>query len=202
MDREDTSLADRLVRDARERAAGEESGRLPLPGVVTWATFPFEGDLRVKPVDDPVLPEPPRGGAGGIDCRACDRPDGEYVWTDADWRLTALREPTGLPLVVMLEPRAHHDLGDLPAHLAAALGPMVQRVERALMSLGGVGIVHVCRWGDGSEHLHLWFLPRPEGLIQARGTCLALWDDVLPPRPVDEWQASIARVRAAMERGT
>ncbi len=38
---------------------------------------------------------------------------------------------------------------------------MTVRLERAIRSLDGVARVHVNRWGDGSAHLHLWFLARP-----------------------------------------
>ena len=53
-------------------------------------------------------PEPARHGEGGVDCSACAKPDSEYLWTDDRWRLMAL-EPSGLPIIVILEPRAHHD---------------------------------------------------------------------------------------------
>ena len=42
--------------------------------------------------------------------------------------------------------------------------------------------VQVLRWGDGGEHLHWWLLARPTGILQLRGTFLALWDDILPAR--------------------
>ena len=50
------------------------------------------------------------------------------------------------------------------AGLARELGVMLDRVERAVRSAGEIGRVHVCRWGDGSEHLHWWFAARPEAL--------------------------------------
>ncbi|MET9614867.1 hypothetical protein [Kitasatospora indigofera] len=31
-------------------------------GVQAWDIFPYEGELRVKVLDEPVLPEPPRQG--------------------------------------------------------------------------------------------------------------------------------------------
>ena len=91
--------------------------------------------------------------------------------------------PTGLPMVLILESRSHLDLGDLPNLLAAELGVMTVRLERAIRSLDGVARVHVNRWGDGSAHLHMWFLARPYGRLQLRGTFLSLWDDILPPDP-------------------
>jgi len=95
-------------------------------------------------------------------------------------------------------PNAHHDLEDLPPELAAELGPMIQRVARAIGTLSGVGRVHVNRWGDGSEHFHVWLLPRPLGLWQLRGAMLAVWDDILPPIPREEWEANRQAVAGAL----
>jgi hypothetical protein len=104
-----------------------------------------------------------------------------------------------LPIVVMLETRAHHDFPELPDELAAELGPMLLRVQRAVFAVGEVGNVHVCRWGDGSEHCHVWFMARPARLPQLIGSFAAIWDDVLPPVPEDVWRENCERVRAALE---
>ena len=40
------------------------------------------------------------------------------------------------------------------------------RVDRAVRSVGHIGNVHLCRWGDGSEHFHVWFMARPERMPQ------------------------------------
>ena len=195
---DDELPAHHIVRRAREQEQTSPSGRLPLPDYVSWPTFPYEGELRVRPVADVVLPEPPREGEGGADCWACEQPDEAYVWTDDSWRVGSTMEPTGMPVVLLLEPRVHADLHDLPAALVAQLGTMLWRIEAALTSLGGVGRVQMARWGDGAEHLHWWFFVRPLGLVQARGSFLCDWDDVLPPRPREEWLADLARVAAAL----
>jgi hypothetical protein len=88
------------------------------------------------------------------------------------------------------------DLGDLPNLLAAELGVMTVRIERAVRSLEGVGRVQVNRWGDGSAHLHLWFLARPFGQLQLRGTFLSLWDDILPAVPEARWRENLALIGA------
>ena len=75
---------------------------------------------------------------------------------------------------------------------------MIQRVARAVGSLEDVGRVHVNRWGDGSEHFHVWFLARPKGMWQLRGALLAAWDDLLPKVPQDEWDENRRRVAAAL----
>jgi hypothetical protein len=104
--------------------------------------------------------------------------------------------PTGLPMVLILESRSHLDLGDLPNLLAAELGVMTVRIERAMRSLDGVARVHVNRWGDGAAHLHLWFLARPFGALQLRGSFLLLWNDILPPVPEAAWRENLALVAA------
>jgi len=76
------------------------------------------------------------------------------------------------------------------------LGVITVRLERAVRSLDGVARVHVNRWGDGSAHLHLWFLARPYGRLQLRGTFLSLWDDILPPIPEHQWRENLALIAA------
>ncbi|MFD7629195.1 HIT family protein [Streptomyces sp. NPDC059851] len=175
----------------------------PIPfsadGIPMWETFPFEGELRVRELEPPVLPEPPRNGEHGPDgCEACVRPDGDHLWTDEHWRLQGIR--AALPAVVVLVPRGHHDLLDLPAERAAELGGMLQRVERAVRTVGGIGRVHVNKYGDGGAHLHLFLFARPEGMLQLRGSNLALWDDVLPPQSEEAWAGSARLIAAAMAK--
>ena len=166
----------------------------PLPDFTRWPSFPFEGDMRVKPLAEPVEVEPPRSGEDAADCVACNTPDDAYIWVSERWRVRGMDRPTGLPMVLILECRSHLDIGDLPNLLAAELGVMTVRLERAIRSLDGVARVHVNRWGDGSAHLHMWFLARPYGRLQLRGTFLSLWDDILPVIPEEQWLENLALV--------
>jgi hypothetical protein len=152
--------------------------------------------MRVKPLAAPVAVEPARSGEDAADCVACNTPDDAYIWVSERWRVRAMDRPTGLPMVLILECRSHLDLGDLPNLLAAELGVMTVRLERAIRSLDGVARVHVNRWGDGSAHLHMWFLARPYGRLQLRGTFLSLWDDILPTIPEQQWRENLALVAA------
>lgn len=169
---------------------------LPLPAFTSWPTFPFEGDLRVKKLADPVDEEPPRHGEDPAECSACRAPDSAYIWISERWRVRSLDRPTGLPMVLILESRSHLDMGDLTNLLAAELGVLTVRLERAIRSLDDVARVHVNRWGDGSAHLHVWFLARPVGRLQLRGTFLSLWDDILPRIPEAQWRENLAHVAA------
>ena len=182
----------------RIRAVEAEHGRLPMPDMAGWDIFPFEGDIRVRLVDDPVVPEPPRGGEDGGPCFACDDGASRAIWADERWMLLPQKQ-TPFP-IVLLEPREHLDSTDLDAAMAAEMGLLTVRLERALMGLGGVGRVHVMKIGDGSAHLHLWFFARPEGLLQVRGSSLSDWSDALPVMPDGEWldlQREIAAALAA-----
>jgi hypothetical protein len=49
----------------RAQTAAGLDGRLAMPPVHEWETFPFEGDIRVRPLEPPVEVERPRFGAGG-----------------------------------------------------------------------------------------------------------------------------------------
>ncbi|HET8660056.1 MAG TPA: hypothetical protein VFM55_13785 [Micromonosporaceae bacterium] len=170
--------------------------RRQLPDFAAWPSFPFEGDLKVKTLEEPTAVEPARKGEDPAECSACAAPDGAYIYVNERWRVRAMDRPSGLPMVLILESRSHLDLGDLPNMLAAELGVMTVRLERAVRSLDGVARVHVNRWGDGSAHLHVWFLARPYGRLQLRGTFLPLWDDILPPISETQWQENLALVAA------
>jgi len=179
-----------------ERAAGA----LRTPDVEEWDTWPFVGPVRPRELAAPG-PERVRDGEGGGECSACAKPDSDYLWTDDDWRLMAM-EPSGLPLILILEPRGHFDgPADLPEDLARAQGVMLGRVERAVLSIGEVGRVHIGRWGEGASHLHWWFIARPAGFPQLASSMAEIWDEVLPPTPRDVWEADVARVAEAMRRG-
>ena len=170
-----------------------------VPPVEEWDTWPFDGELAVRPLQPPVERERPRHGEGGVDCHACAAPDEKYIWTNDRWRLRPLDEPSGLPVVVLLEPRAHFAApGDLPDELAAELGVLTSRVERAMRAVEGVGLVHVLRYGEGSDHLHIWFMGRPARLEQMRSSFAAIWDDVLPPLPEEIWRGNLELVVAAL----
>ena len=176
------------------------AGALRTPPVETWDTWPFDGEIRPRVLDGPVEREAPRHGEGGVDCHACSAPDDVYVWTNEHWRLRSLDTPSGLPVVVLLEPREHFDApGDLPDDLAAELGRLIGRIERAVRSVDGIGRVHVLRYGEGGAHMHWWFMGRPARMEQLRSSFAAIWDDVLPATPEAVWHANLEAVVAALD---
>ena len=175
---------------------GERVSPEPLLG---GPFFAFDGDVQVVPLAEPVLPEPPRAGEpGGKPCIACTGPDSAVIWRDDRWQLKAGIEPSGLPIVALLEPREHYRLDNLSPELLADLGPMIQRVAGAVCRIEGVGRTHFSRFGDGSEHFHVWFFARPVGMMQLRGPLLSVWCDILPQVPDEEFQANARTVATAL----
>ncbi len=147
----------------------------------------------------PVLPEPPRRGEpGGEPCGVCSGHTIASVWEDEHW---TVHPPVGgsLPGTVWAASKAHVDsFADLPAAAQASFGPLCARVDAALMARGDVGRVHLYRWGDGGAHFHVWFMPRPLGMLEASGAMLPLWEDVLPNVTDDELRVAAEELAARM----
>ena len=178
-------------------AVTDEEHRLPLARMTGWDISPFEPDgLRVAPLRPPVVPEPPRHGEDPSDCGSCRRRD-EGIWFDDHWRLTQITG-VGVPLVLMLHPRDHHDLADLPDELAAELGVLTAHIARHIQALPHIARAHVYRIGDGGAHLHIWFFARPTGQAQLFGSWLVVWDDLLPEYPTDVAEADATIVADAL----
>ena len=161
--------------------------------------LPYLDPLVPRPLGPRVVPEPPRRGEpGGEPCGICEGGATDAVWSDE--RFT-LHPPVGgsLPGTVWLASREHADsFKDLSPETAAAFGPLAARIERAILGLGDVARVHVSRWGDGGAHFHVWFLPRPLGMLEAKNFMLALWEDVLPNVSDEELLEAARRVAAAL----
>ena len=182
---------------AHALAAADDERRLPLARMTGWDISPFEQDgLLVTPLRPPVLPEPSRHGEDPADCNSCRGRD-NGIWFDDHWRLTRITE-VGVPLVLMLHPREHYDLADLPDSLAAELGVLTTHIARHIQALPHISRAHVYRIGDGGAHLHIWFFARPEGQAQLYGSWLVVWDDLLPEYPADVAEADAAIVADAL----
>jgi diadenosine tetraphosphate (Ap4A) HIT family hydrolase len=161
--------------------------------------LPYRDPLIPRHPAPRTIPEPPRRGEeGGPPCSICAGETTEAVWSDERW---TLHPPTGssLPGTVWLASRAHVDsFCDLPDELASDFGRVAARIERAILGLGDVARVHLYRWGDGGAHFHVWFLPRPLGMVEAVGHALAVWEDVLPNVPDEELAAAARRIARAL----
>jgi diadenosine tetraphosphate (Ap4A) HIT family hydrolase len=178
-------------------AAADSDRRLPLARMTGWDISPFEHDgLRVAPLRPPVLPEPGRHGEDPAECGSCRERD-VGIWFNDRWRLA--RVPgVGVPLVLMLYPRDHYDMAELPDELAAELGLLTTRIVRHVQAVPHISRAHVYRIGDGAAHLHVWFFARPQGQAQLYGSWLVVWDDLLPEYPADVAEADAAMVADAL----
>lgn len=163
-------------------------------------TIPYAEPLVPQAPAERVIPEPPRRGEpGGEPCAICGGATTSALWSDELWTLHAPVQGS-LPGAVWVASRDHFDsFADMPAAYAAGFGAMVARAERAILSLGDVGRVHLYRWGDGGAHFHVWLIPRPLGMLEARGMYLPIWEDVLPNVTDAELEAAAKRVAAAMD---
>ncbi|MBI4940539.1 MAG: hypothetical protein HY830_07330 [Actinobacteria bacterium] len=185
---------------ARAVAAAGPDGRLPAPPLHEGEIFPWDAvDGRVvpRPLAAPVDAEPARRGEDPDDCFLCQG-RATPVWENDRWTLTRPDAPTGLPLLLWLNAKAHLDFADMDDDLAAEFGVLAARLCRAIEALDGVGRAHVNRWGDGSAHLHTWFVARPARLPQVLGSYAVEWDEILPPGPRDVWLADLAAVARAL----
>lgn len=161
--------------------------------------LPYLEPLTPRPLDKPVIPEPPRRGEpGGEPCGICEGGAAEAVWESEHF---TLHPPVGgsLPGAVWLASREHVDsFKDLSPAAAAAFGPVIANVEQAILGLGGVGRVHLYRWGDGGAHFHVWLIPRPLGMLQGMGAMLPIWEDVLPNVSDEELAEAARRIATAL----
>ena len=151
--------------------------------------------VSLKELAPMLVPELPRSGElDRAECAHC-RPSEHTIWADEQWQVRSGWDRMGIPYVGGIAPREHVRLEDAPVELLATLGPLLQRMSAAVKSIPGVARCHFARWGDGSEHFHLWALARPAGMMQGRGAMLAFWDDVLPDLP-EELQRDHLRIVA------
>ena len=188
---------------ARVVAAVGEAGRLPMPPVHEWDVFPWEvvdGELVPKVVSPPSSrPEPARAGAGGIDCISCtDGAGAVVVWRNERWVLRRPKAPSGLPLVLWLVSTSHLDYPDMDDELAGEYGRISARLCRIMSELPNIGRVHVCRWGDGTEHLHVWFIARTARLPNIIGSMAVEWDEMLPAVPEEIWLDDVRAVARSL----
>jgi hypothetical protein len=152
-------------------------------------------DVTLSPLAPMLVPEKPRVGAlDRAECGHC-RPSDHTIWTDDLWQVRAGWDRMGIPYIGGIAPREHVRLEDASIELLTTLGPLLQRVSAAVKSIPGVARCHFARWGDGSEHFHMWALARPAGMMQGRGAILAFWDAVLPTMP-EELQSEHLRIVA------
>ncbi len=193
---------------ARIAAAQDSDGRLALQetGFLTWDVFPFEVEgLRLKRGPSLADDEAGRRGEDAADCHCtgaqqdgpADSGDWSVIWEGFGWRVKAA-PASGAPLVLVAEPTEHLDVPELPDDLAVAFGRLQVALVGAVEALPSAARCHVLRIGDGGAHAHVWFIARPARMPQLRGSFMVVWDDFLPPVPVQVRDANAAFVAARL----
>lgn len=182
---------------ARVATAADQDGRLPTPALAGWDIFPWEvvdGALVPKVLPAPAPEEPRAGETDARPCPTCTRDTATDIWENGRWVVTRLPQPTGLPMVLFLQTKEHLDFTDLDDEMAAEYGRLTIWLTRIMSHLPEIGRVHVNRWGDGSAHLHVWFMARLRGLTGVLGSFAAEWDEILPPTPEGVWKQDLATI--------
>ena len=183
---------------ARVAAAVGTSGRLPMPTVAEWDMFPWEvvdGVLAPKVLPPPLLTEELRSGADGEGCSTCQGSISSVpIWQNETFHVTRPAEPGGSPMTLFLHTNEHLDFPHLDDAQAAEFGLISVWLTRIIEALPHVGRVHLDRWGDGAEHMHAWFIARPERLAGVHGAMAWEWLAILPPVDHKIWLADCATV--------
>lgn len=179
---------------ARVVAAVGEDGRLAMPPVEEWDIFPWEGDMVPKVVQPPLAEEEPRWGERDKPCSCQDSEPEHAIWHNDRWVVTAADKPGGLPLMLFLHPREHMDFQDMDDDLASEFGRVTNWLHRIMANLPNIGRVHVCKWGDGGAHMHVWFIARTARLPHILGSMAVEWNEMLPPVPEAVWRADLHEV--------
>ena len=140
-------------------------------------------------------------------CIGCDvvagrvRPPGGVVWSDERFVAYGFTDPSPVRGYLILSSRRHvRGLYDLDAAEAAALGPLLIRLQRAQVAALGADHAYVFVLGDKVPHFHAHVVPRfPDSPPNLRGGRIF---QVTPAdaRPVAELEAAGATLAEALRR--
>jgi diadenosine tetraphosphate (Ap4A) HIT family hydrolase len=168
--------------DARGRWQDDERPEPPDPDAAAAALDEwYTRSAQLEPlarIRDPFTRLLHGRAAGGDVCLICAKYDGEPVpnWAghaeppgghlvdDGTWRVghgPTAYWPAG---TLLIESRRHLlDHADLTPAEAASFGPLVRRLTGPLREATGAPRVHVFSCMEGTEHFHVWLVPRRPG---------------------------------------
>jgi diadenosine tetraphosphate (Ap4A) HIT family hydrolase len=210
--RDITELGGPTEDEARERCAGIDRSHLPDPSAEiealdTW----YVRHAHLEPagrVRDPFSRLLSGRVPGAPTCLICGKyagnpmpawagfpvPPGGHLVDDCTWRVG--HGPTSYWPVgtLLIESRRHfRDYADFEPREAATLGPLIKRLIGPLREATGAPRIHVFSSMEGTEHFHLWLVPRAEGRPAGR----AFLAEPGHCSPV-EAEEMIGRIRLAM----
>lgn len=94
---------------------------------------------------------------------------GGALYDDGLWRLEHTFEPIPMVGWLVLKPIRHvESLADLTADEAAALGPLLQRITRAMRETLAPAKVYAALFAESVAHLHIHLIPRAADLPEER----------------------------------
>ena len=106
------------------------------------------------------------GGVTESDCLACSvnagaiGPPGGAILSDELWQVDHELTPL-LRGYLILKPRRHvHELADLTDSEAAALGPILRRLHRAMRKVLDPERIYTASFAETVHHLHFHLIPR------------------------------------------
>ena len=144
-------------------------------------------------------------------CLACDVtarrivPPGGTIHEEGGWLLEHAISPVPLRGWLILKPERHvEDLAALNQAEARALGPLIEKVSKAMMKALGPERVYLCSFGEVVRHVHLYFVPRyPDMPPVGPSILVRMGSDSSPWACDDETAADAAsRVRAELLKET
>jgi diadenosine tetraphosphate (Ap4A) HIT family hydrolase len=91
-------------------------------------------------------------------------PPGGHLVDDGRWRVGHGPTPYWPAGTLLIESHRHFlDQADLDPDEAATLGPLISRLTGPLKEATGASRIHVFSCMEGTEHFHLWLVPRTDG---------------------------------------
>lgn len=207
-------LDDRTEDEARARWAGASTRRSPDPAAeVAELDAWYVKHAQLEPlarVRDPFSRLLSGREPGGRECLVCAKyanlpvpawagfptPPGGHLVDDGTWRVGHGPTPYWPAGTLLIESRRHFlDYADFSTEEASTLGPLIKRFTEPLKEATGASRVHIFSCMEGTEHFHLWMVPRVDGETAGR-TFIA--DPGYCTFP--EAEEVIGRVRSALER--
>jgi diadenosine tetraphosphate (Ap4A) HIT family hydrolase len=88
-------------------------------------------------------------------------PPGGTIHDEGGWLLEHAISPAPLKGWLILKPKRHVEhLASLNADETRALGPLIEKVSKAMMNALEPERVYVCSFGEVVKHVHFFFVPR------------------------------------------
>jgi diadenosine tetraphosphate (Ap4A) HIT family hydrolase len=132
-------------------------------------------------------------------------PPGGTIHEEGGWLLEHAISPVPLKGWLILKPKRHVEhLGALNPDEAQALGPLIEKVSRAMVNALGPERVYVCSFGEVVKHVHFYFVPRYANMPPSGPSILVQMGSEDNPWACDDETAADAasRVRSELLRET